>query len=269
MTQNIVEVPIDNLLEPETPVRLNPNDESILELAESIKTLGLLQPILVRPEGDKYRVVAGHRRFLACRVAGLEKVPCIIDQHGKEKELEVMLAENIARKDMSPIEEAAFFKEAIDKLGHTPKSLAETIGRSRSYVVQRLRLLEYPPEIQKAVHEGKIKVGAAEVLAQIDDAEVRNRYLQDAIERGVSVKTLELWRDIYEQNKQFREAGATDPRQMEYTMPESHLYGRCELCGEQRLFGDLASMILCSRCRKLIALFWEEYKKGLEQEQTE
>lgn len=128
------DIALSRIVPPRTPLRERAQDEDIATLADSIKKIGLLHPILVRKVDDKYQVVCGHRRYLACKMAGLEKVKCIVTHDSEESDLEKMLAENIARKDMSPLEEAHFFNEAIEKLDHTPHSLAETIGRTTGII---------------------------------------------------------------------------------------------------------------------------------------
>ena len=260
---------IEDILEPENPVRLFPEDETIRDLAASIREVGLLQPILVRRENDKYRIVCGHRRFLACKVAGKTEVEAIIIDGDANRDLEKMLAENVARKDMSPVEEAAFFKEAMDKLGHTPASLAETIGRTKGYVVRRLRILDYPPDIQKALHEGQLGIGVAEVLAQITDEEIRKRYTKDAIVNQISVRTAQTWYDMWEYNKKMEEEGIGDPRvfanERQVEVPKI----KCQLCGLEYIYNEVASYILCRRCAKLIDLFWEEYRRTESQREEE
>ena len=265
MAQDLVFVKLEDLLPPEEPVRLTPADETIQDLAASIRSVGLLQPLVVRREGNKYRVVCGHRRFLALKIAKIEKIPVVVTDGDATRDLERMLAENIARKDMTPVEEAAFFDEALKRLGHTPKSLAEAIGRSLGYVKARLRILEYPPDIQKAIHEDGLKLAVADILARITDEEVRARYLQDAIERGISAQTAEFWYQIWKQHKDFREKGHADPRAAEFETPQEHIYGTCDVCGERRLFNELMSVVACKRCRKLIELFWEEYSRASEE----
>ncbi|HDD35309.1 MAG TPA: ParB/RepB/Spo0J family partition protein [Candidatus Desulfofervidus auxilii] len=252
------------LTPPKTPLRERAQDEDIATLADSIKKIGLLHPILVRKVGDKYQVVCGHRRFLACKMAGLEKVKCIVTDDNEESDLEKMLAENIARKDMSPLEEAHFFNEALEKLDHTPHSLAETIGRTTDYVKKRLKILKWPVELQEAVHKKFINMAVGEQLAKITDEDVRMRYLSDCIQRKISAVTVEQWVNMWLASKDYKEQGFTDPRQTPAAKKVADVYIRCETCGKQRVFKFMRSLVVCEDCLALINQFFEEYMREAE-----
>jgi len=256
------EIPIEDLLEPQTPVRLNAEDDEIKELAESINTIGLLEPLVVRPEGSKYRVVCGHRRLLACKLIGMDKIPCIITDKTEDEDLDQMLAENISRKDMSPIEEGWFFKEAIESKGYSINRLSRILGKSPSYIKTRIELLQYPSDVQQALHYGKISIGVAKWIAQITDDEIRRNYLEDAIKRQISVETARNWYHIWAEYTNQDKLGTPDPRVLAATPSEEHLYTHCQLCGEKKLYNQVNSFILCRGCQGLIRLFWEEYKKS-------
>ena len=266
------DIALSRIVPPKTPLRERADDEDVVTLADSIKKIGLLHPILVRKVGDKYQVVCGHRRFLACKMAGLEKVKCIVTHDSEESDLEKMLAENIARKDMSPLEEAHFFNEAIEKLDHTPHSLAETIGRTTDYVKKRLKILKWPPELQEAVHKKFINMAVGEQLAKITDEDVRMRYLSDCIQRKISAVTVEQWVNMWLASKDYKEQGFTDPRQTPAAKKVADVYIRCETCGKQRLFKFVRSIIVCEDCLALINQFFEEYMReadlGVSDERT-
>jgi ParB/RepB/Spo0J family partition protein len=217
---------------------------------------------MVRKEGEKYRVIIGHRRFLACKTAKYDPIPCYISEEEPERDIEKMLAENIARKDMSPVEEAAVFKEALDTAGHTPNSLAESIGRTREYVVTRLRILEFRPELQKALHTKQVNIAIAEHLSEIDDDEIFSRYLEDCIENHYAAKTVKNWVEIYKTSKDFRQKGFTDPRQAGSASKQSDIKHQCEVCGKYYPFYQLTSIIICKGCLALVNEFFEEYKKN-------
>ena len=266
------DIALSRIVPPKTPLRERANDEDITTLADSIKKIGLLHPILVRKVGDKYQVVCGYRRYLACKMAGLEKVKCIVTHDSEEGDLEKMLAENIARKDMSPLEEAHFFNEAIEKLDHTPHSLAETIGRTTDYVKKRLKILKWPVELQEAVHKKFINMAVGEQLAKITDEDVRMRYLSDCIQRKISAVTVEQWVNMWLASKDYKEQGFTDPRQTPAAKKVADVYIRCETCGKQRLFKFVRSIVVCEDCLALINQFFEEYMKeadlGVSDERT-
>jgi len=266
------DIALSRIVPPKTPLRERADDEDVVTLADSIKKIGLLHPILVRKVGDKYQVVCGHRRYLACKMAGLEEVKCIVTHDSEEADLEKMLAENIARKDMSPLEEAHFFNEAIEKLDHTPHSLAETIGRTTDYVKKRLKILKWPVELQEAVHKKFINMAVGEQLAKITDEDVRMRYLSDCIQRKISAVTVEQWVNMWLASKDYKEQGFTDPRQTPAAKKVADVYIRCETCGKQRLFKFVRSIIVCEDCLALINQFFEEYMReadlGVSDERT-
>ena len=151
---------------PSQPRRLF-DKNSINELAESIKSKGLVQPILVRPsptETGAYEIIAGERRWRAAQIAQLHEVPAVIRQLDDVESLEVAIIENVQRSDLSPIEEAAGYKRLIENHGHTQEVLAEIVGKSRSHIANIIRLLGLPQSIQDMIIEGKISSGHARAI---------------------------------------------------------------------------------------------------------
>jgi len=217
---------------------------------------------VVRPENGKYRVVCGHRRLLACKLINLKKIPCVITDKTEDEDLDQMLAENISRKDMSPIEEGWFFREALERKGYSINRLAKLLGKSPSYIKTRIELLQYPTDIQQALHYNKITISVAKWLAQITDDDVRRNYLEDAIKRQISAETARNWYHIWAEYTNQDKLGTPDPRVLAATPSEEHLYTHCQLCGEKKLYNQVNSFILCRGCQGLIRLFWEEYKKS-------
>ena len=151
---------------PSQPRRLF-DKNSINELAESIKSKGLVQPILVRPsptETGAYEIIAGERRWRAAQIAQLHEVPAVIRQLDDVESLEIAIIENVQRSDLSPIEEAAGYKRLIENHGHTQEVLAEIVGKSRSHIANIIRLLGLPQSIQDMISEGKISSGHARAI---------------------------------------------------------------------------------------------------------
>jgi len=151
---------------PSQPRRLF-DKNSINELAESIKSKGLVQPILVRPsptETGRYEIIAGERRWRAAQIAQLHEVPAVIRKLDDIEALEIAIIENVQRSDLSPIEEAAGYKRLIEKHGHTQEVLAEIVGKSRSHIANIIRLLGLPQSIQDMISEGKISSGHARAI---------------------------------------------------------------------------------------------------------
>ncbi len=151
---------------PSQPRRLF-DKNSINELAESIKSKGLVQPILVRPspsETGTYEIIAGERRWRAAQIAQLHEVPAVVRQLDDVEALEIAIIENVQRSDLSPIEEAAGYKRLIENHGHTQEALSEIVGKSRSHIANIIRLLGLPQSIQDMISEGKISSGHARAI---------------------------------------------------------------------------------------------------------
>lgn len=167
-------------------------DETALsELADSIAKHGLLQPIIVRPlSGGTYQIIAGERRWRACRMAGVHDVPVIIKQMDDREYMEVALIENMQREDLNALEEAMGFRTLIDTFGLTQEEVAESVGKSRSAVTNALRLLNLNESEREALRTGIISAGHARALLSCEDKELRERMLLAAAD-GASVRELE------------------------------------------------------------------------------
>ena len=175
---------------PDQPRRSFP-EESLRQLAESIRTAGILQPILVVPTGDRYRIVAGERRFRAARIAGLTEVPVIIRDLTEQQQMEIALIENLQREDLNPIEESEAIRGLMDKCGYTQEQAAQRLGRSRPAVANALRLLSLPETIRRYVAGGLLSAGHARVLCGIDDPEKQMALCERVIREGLNVRALE------------------------------------------------------------------------------
>lgn len=150
-------------------------DETIEELAQSIASHGVLQPILVEPVGGRYRIIAGERRFRAARRAGLQRIPAVVRSSGDDERLTLALVENIQREDLTPMEEARAYRRIIEVSGVSQEELAGRVGKHRSTIANSLRLLGLPVEVQNALADGTITAGHARALLMIPDPDERQR----------------------------------------------------------------------------------------------
>ena len=167
-------------------------DETALQtLADSIRAAGVLQPLLVVEEIGRYRIVAGERRFRAARIAGLDKVPCIVRELSAQEQMEAALIENLQREDLNPIEEAAAVKQFMDACHYTQEQAAKRLGKSRPALANLLRLLSLPQVVQDDVIAGRLSAGHARVLAGIEEERRQIALAQLAILEGLSVRELE------------------------------------------------------------------------------
>ena len=162
--------------------------ESLDALAESIKEKGVLQPLLVRKQGDKYEIIAGERRWRASKIAGLSEVPVIVKDFNDKEVLEVALVENLLRENLSAIEEAEAFQRLIDEFSHTQEALSQIVGKSRSHIANTLRLLGLPQSIRDMIQEGKLSAGHARALVGLDNAE---ELASEIIKKDMSVREVE------------------------------------------------------------------------------
>jgi ParB family chromosome partitioning protein len=183
-------LPLDQI----RPGRLNPRrdfrEEDLIELADSIRQKGLVQPILVRPDANNggYEIVAGERRWRAAQRAGMHQVPVIVRQLGDREALELAIIENVQRTDLNAIEEASGYRELMERFGYTQDRLAEEIGKSRSHLANTLRLLRLPDSVQTLVQEGKLTAGHARALVGRADAEALAQLI---IEDELNVREIE------------------------------------------------------------------------------
>lgn len=175
---------------PEQP-RSRFDEKALNELALSIATNGIVQPIVLRQIGDSYQIVAGERRWRAAQLAGLRKVPAVIKEVADDKILEIALIENIQREELNPIEEANAYRNLIEKIGLTQEELSERIGKERTLIATAIRLLKLPQEIQEMIANGKITAGHGRALLLAGDRTVQIRTARAIIEKRLSVRETE------------------------------------------------------------------------------
>ena len=168
------------------------DEKALSELAESISKHGLLQPLLVRPLPlGGYQIVAGERRYRACRMAGITEVPVIIRELGDTETMEIALIENLQREDLTPIEEALGYKVLIDEHGFSQEDVAQSVGRSRPAIANSLRLLKLPQSILDLVSDGKISAGHARALLTLEDEKLMQELAEEIIKKDLSVRQVE------------------------------------------------------------------------------
>ena len=170
----IREVPTNRVLPNPAQPRLSYEEDSLAELADSIREHGVLQPILVRPSGSQFELIAGERRWRAARMAGLNAVPAIVLDFDEETALEVSIIENLQREDVSPLEEAGMYRKML-ALGYSVRQLAGKIGKDKGYVENRLRLADAPPEIRELVAARRDTISHAYELMKVTDEKTRRK----------------------------------------------------------------------------------------------
>jgi ParB family chromosome partitioning protein len=185
----IREVPVARILPNPAQPRLSYEEDSLVELADSIREHGVLQPILVRPVGSQFELIAGERRWRASRMAQRDSIPAIVVEFDDETALEVSIIENLQREDVSPLEEAAMFRKMTD-LGYSLRQLAQKIGKDKGYVENRIRLSEAPPEIRELVSLRKDTLSHAYELMKVGDERTRRRLAKKVAAGELSLSRL-------------------------------------------------------------------------------
>jgi len=210
-----LEIDIDLLSPNQRQPRLQMDDAKLEELAQSIKTNGVIQPILVRRTGDTYRIIAGERRWRAAQRAGLMKVPVVVRDvpEGSEKQLlELALIENVQRENLNPVDEALAYQRLAEEFALTQDQIAAAVGKDRSSVANCLRLLKLSEEVRADLASGALSMGHARALLAIPDAAAQRDAARQVISRGLSVRDTEALVKRLANDNTPRAAAAAEPR---------------------------------------------------------
>lgn len=165
--------------------------DKLSELADSIREHGVVQPIVVKPVGERYQIVAGERRWRAAQLAGLIKVPAVVRSFTEQEQMEIALIENLQREDLNPLEEAEAFRVLLDQFGLTQEELSRRLGKSRPQISNTLRLLQLSDAVREHVRAGRLSMGHAKVLLGVENAELQWELAEMVVLRGLSVRELE------------------------------------------------------------------------------
>lgn len=189
-TKSSVEISLDDIRPNPHQPRVQFDEQELEELKNSIVEFGLIQPVIVRKVDKGYELIAGERRYRACKLAKMKKIPAIIREISSEDQAKMALVENLQRKDLNVVEEAKGYQKLIDQYSLTQKELSDSIGKSRTYVTNTLRLLTLPEETIEMLASGKLSAGHGKALLMFDESR-QNSMAKHAFEKGLSVRTLE------------------------------------------------------------------------------
>ena len=222
---DIVRIPVD-MVEPNPyQPRMSFDNEALNELADSIRTLGLIQPITVRRKSDdRFQIISGERRFRACRLCNMDMIPAYVMEADDQGMLEMAIVENIQRENLDPIEVAMSYQRLIDECRLTQERMAERVGKKRASVTNTLRLLRLPAKVQHDLKVGLISVGHAKVILGVDDPSLQEKLCDLVVRDGLSVRQLE------EKLRKLMNAGEKDESQVR-ELPE-HCYRVLEIMGK-------------------------------------
>ena len=188
--RDLFNCPIDQIVPASDQPRTAINPNNLQELADSIHESGVLQPVLLRREGNHYRLICGERRWRAAQMAGLEKIPALVRDVGDDESFALALIENVQREDLTPIEEAGAFQRLISEFGYTQKDLAQKIGKGRSTIANTLRLLDLPASVRHHVASGRLSAGHARAVLSVPK-EKQEKFAEDLVVGKVTVRKAE------------------------------------------------------------------------------
>ena len=190
-TVGLQEIPVSAIRPNPQQPREHFDEESLASLAESIREVGVLQPILVRPGGDGFELIAGERRWRAARRVGLQTIPAIVRTADDAAMLQQAIVENVQREELNPLEEAAAYQQLIEDFSLTHDDVATRVGRSRTTITNTLRLLQLPPAIQRYVKDGSLRMGHARALLGTPDRAFQEQLAKRAVAEDLSVREVE------------------------------------------------------------------------------
>jgi len=186
-----MEIEIEKIIPNPHQPRFEFNETKLEELSNSIKNHGIIQPLIVSKNNGQYELIAGERRFQAAKMAGLEKVPIVVREAGEKEKLELAIVENIQRHDLNPVEEAKAYKKLHDGFQMSQEEISLKVGKSRSAVANKMRLLNLPVEILRALTEGRITEGHAKAILSIENSEKQRALFDLIIKNNLTVRQVE------------------------------------------------------------------------------
>lgn len=188
---NVVEIAIEDIYPNGSQPRTFFDEKALNDLAESIKSLGIIQPITVRKDGQKFEIISGERRYRASKIAGKKTIPAYIRLVNDQELLEMALVENIQREDLDPIEVALTYQRLLDEVGMTQENLSQRVGKERSTITNSIRLLKLSPDIQKGIRSGQISAGHGRAMMGLDSEEKRQMLFDRIIKEQLNVRQAE------------------------------------------------------------------------------
>ncbi len=250
-------VDLNKIDEPEGIIRLEIDPDKIEELAESIRAMGQLQPIMLRVKGERFEIVYGHRRFLAMQQLGKIRIQATIRELDDETTALMRATENIAREDISPLEEAAVYKNLVDQGGLSAEQIASKMGKSGGLIKRRLDLLKMPPCLQKAVHRKEIGYSVAEELWRLGELIEIEYFLGFAVDHGATLAVVRQWVNEKLDERRREERGTVEGGGHKSPMQTRPVYVACDTCSKAMEVGEEEVFRCCPVCSSAI-------KKGLE-----
>jgi len=234
--------------EPKVVDRMGISTEAITELAASISEIGLLQPILLRKDGDRYEVIAGHRRFLAHKLLGLRFIKAIIKVMTDQEAALARATENLGRVDLTPVEEATVYYNLVNTHKLSYEEIGRKFGKSPGLIKRRMDLLKMPPQLQKALHDNKISIGVAEALWPITDTATLDYYLSFALDGGCTVDVARQWCKDWRDSVRRQTNDVVGAGEVVGPFEPRPCYLPCDLCHGPVELGNDKMLRICPEC---------------------
>jgi len=244
----ITEIIADQIIEPVEAMRSTFDRDKLFELSESIRSQGLINPITVRPVGDKYEIVAGNRRFRACAIAGIVRIPCVIRTMTEYEVLSLRAHENLFRDDIDPVDEALYIGKLVGDDEAKIPEVAKMLNRSRVWIEDRLGILHYPDYFLEPLKEGRIKLGVAKTLSQIEDETYRRMFFDNALRDGMAIWQAEYYLSQWKNGIFKSGADILPPAEGDKPQAVGKVRQRCAKCGGMAEDPNLTNVFVHITC---------------------
>jgi len=263
-TTELLEIDTDLIDDPKTDIRKYQENAKLEELAQSIKNVGLINPITVKREGNRYEVVTGHRRLLAVRIAGIPKITAKITTAPKQT-LDVMkIDENVFREDVSAVAIAKYVHRVMKEREITTREIGDYLGRTQQWVNTMLRLLDLDPETKNAIDQGTLAYASALELAKIKEPETREALTDAAVTGGANTRVVKKWVQDYQEEMDIRERRGLEVEVIGELGPPPVSRRKCAVCGELKKSEMLITVEVCAKCYPILRDSAERYRNTTE-----
>ncbi len=259
----IRQVEIKDIKVGEHAQRIDENDPETVELAASIKRIGVISPLLVAESGGDLILVAGHRRYAAAMMAGLAVVPCIVRKRDQCSESEISFAENFFRKNLSPVELACALKDCLEKTEMDVAEIAQGFHRTEHWVHQMVAIADWPDDVLRAVHSGAISVSAAANLVQITDNQYREFLVAQAESNGATARATAAWLQAYLTMAPAEEAVQATPVAPGAVQPPMVPQAPCLCCSQLFKVNEMSHVPVCGACIQLLRVVGAQGVAGI------
>lgn len=256
----IKELNTDLVDDPETDIRTNIENQKLEELAQSIKNVGLINPITVKRNDKRYEVVTGHRRLIACKIAGIPRITAFVTKL-PEQTLDVMkIDENVFREDVSPVSMAKYIYRTMKKRELSTREMGDYLGKTQQWVNTMLRILDLDQDTKEAINEGTLNYTSALELAKIKEPEAREALTEAAKRGGAHTRVVKQWVRDYQEEKEYQESRELEGEGEEETYIPPVSKRRCVVCGDLKSSGTLINIEVCSKCYPILRDSTEKYR---------